>query len=178
VATVQVATQGKKEKMMNSNPDCNDNSPFEKGGCDGKGTHLHIDWERMTIVAGYQTLKDANSVKDRLEKLGVESIVLDTNAVLKSNKKSLQNGEVQLIVNDIDKYKAKVIIDDEFDDDIDKKDTFIESRCPKCKSSDIVYEKTPVRHTILNILLLGLPGLFMHKTWICLRCEHEWKEFN
>jgi hypothetical protein len=51
------------------------------------------------------------------------------------------------------------------------------AQCPRCSSGNISAENFPPRTIFLSWLFLGLPFLFLRRTWTCQSCGHRWKAY-
>lgn len=49
------------------------------------------------------------------------------------------------------------------------------TRCPRCDSTEVYYEKFSRPMIFLSILLLGIPLPFLSRRWTCRNCELTWK---
>ena len=49
------------------------------------------------------------------------------------------------------------------------------TRCPRCGSTEVFYEKFSRPMIFLSILLLGIPLPFLSRRWTCRSCELTWK---
>ena len=49
------------------------------------------------------------------------------------------------------------------------------SRCPKCNSLDVDYEKFSRRLVFASWLLLGIPFPIQRRKWKCRKCGYQWK---
>ena len=53
---------------------------------------------------------------------------------------------------------------------------FEQPRCPRCRSTDITYERYDRKTAMASLFVLGLPLPLGSASWTCEKCGLRWKE--
>jgi len=148
--------------------------------------------EKLVKIAAFETAHEAHLAKVLLDYEGIDSVINDENIVLTSWLYSRAVGGVKLLVKESDAGRAGDILKSDGERALsgdmppDEPETssdcregeprkYHEPNCPKCDSQNVTLEKRVPRLTVLGVLLIGIPFLFIRRRWRCEKCAHEWK---
>ena len=132
---------------------------------------------KLTTVASFTDIIDAQLLKARLESSGIECFIADEYTVAINWLYSNFIGGVKVQVSEEDLERAKEIIDEKpVISETPESQTKNASTdvCPKCGSSSVYYEKYARKKAFIAFLFLGLPVPFLKRKWKCYTCGHEW----
>jgi hypothetical protein len=127
---------------------------------------------RLVTVASFDTPVRANIFASRLEAEGIEVFLEDEAIVGAHALLAGAVGGVKLQVRPADAVRAERSLeqlrrDGAFAAAIER------PACPLC-SARAEPSRLPAAALILSILLLGVPFLFLRRSWTCPACAHRW----
>ncbi len=140
------------------------------------------DW---TVIITFIYPHEAHLVKGVLEAEGFEVQIKDELTAQVNNFYSTAIGGVKLLVRQEDAERVEEVLKEtgyikEEEDAREEKPlkTFPREyarRCPYCGSEEVIRQGRPGYVVLFSILLLGIPLLFLKKTYYCFDCEKEWR---
>lgn len=125
----------------------------------------------MKTIATFTKPEEAHLLRMRLEALGIRAFIQDEHMIQLDILRSNAMGGVRVQVADEDVEAVREVL---------AADTGIlpeagATRCPKCGSTAIEYERFSRRFAYLSLLLFCIPLLLFRRRLRCASCLHTWK---
>jgi hypothetical protein len=126
-----------------------------------------------SAVRSFKSETEAHLARSKLESVGIKAIVHRF-----SRYRAIASGGFILKVHPKDLKRARALlskIDGEVDMDeyvSSDDDTYL--RCPKCDSVNVNTQPLTGGKRWLAILLIGIPLMFIKRSYTCRKCSHTW----
>lgn len=102
---------------------------------------------------------------------GIRAFVTDEHLSTLNPQYMAAAGGVRLQVRRADETHAQEILNEPVPEEDEDDDIEDGPPCPRC-GKRYAYRGLPGWHTLVAVLLLGIPFLFLKKQWICGKCHH------
>ena len=126
------------------------------------------DAMKLVTIATFAQAWEAHLAAGKLESEGIAAVIADENMVgtgggLYTN----MVGGIKLQVPRVDRERALAALP--------QRVRAVETPCPRCRSTDTRQIDFSPGLKIFFLLLLGLPYLFVQRSWACLDCGYIWR---
>ena len=135
-------------------------------------------YRNLITIRRYRDLSEALVARAVVESAGIFCFLKDENLVRLEWQISNFIGGIRLQVAAADGEAAEAILSQPIPDEISIPDQpdFEQPRCPRCSSTDIVWERRSRKATLVSLYLFSLPLPRGSASWHCHGCELHWQE--
>jgi Putative prokaryotic signal transducing protein len=134
------------------------------------------EFRDLTTVRRYRDLSEALVARAVIESAGIFCFLKDENLVRLDWQVSNFIGGIRLQVAATDVEAAEAILSQPVPDLIDIPDQpgFEQPRCPRCTSTDIIWERQGRKAALASLYLFSLPLPRGSESWHCNSCDLRW----
>jgi hypothetical protein len=134
------------------------------------------EFRDLTTIRRYRDLSEALVARAVVESAGIFCFLRDENLVRLDWQVSNFIGGIRLQVAAKDVEAAEAILSQPVPDVIDIPDQpgFKQPRCPRCTSTDIIWERQGRKAALASLYLFGLPLPRGSESWTCNSCGLRW----
>lgn len=134
------------------------------------------EFRNLTTIRRYRDLSEALVARAVVESAGIFCFLKDENLVRLDWQVSNFIGGIRLQVAATDVEAAEAILSQPVPDVIDIPDQpgFQQPRCPRCTSTDIIWERQGRKAALASLYLFSLPLPRGSESWTCNSCGLRW----
>jgi hypothetical protein len=138
------------------------------------------EYRDLVTIRRYRDLSEAIIARGAIESAGIFCFLKDL--VRLDWQISNMIGGIRLQVAAADVEAAEAVLASPIPNTIDFAGEFLDEpgfeqpRCPRCRSTDISYERSSRKAAITSLYLLGLPLPLGSASWTCEKCGLRWEE--
>jgi hypothetical protein len=134
------------------------------------------EFRDLTTIRRYRDLSEALVARAVVESAGIFCFLKDENLVRLDWQVSNFIGGIRLQVAAKDVEAAEAILSQPVPDVIDIPDQpeFEQPRCPRCTSTDIIWERQGRKAALASLYLFSLPLPRGSESWTCNSCDLRW----
>lgn len=132
--------------------------------------------DKLITIATFDNPPLAHILQAKLESEGIDSYIIDENVATLFWHLNAATRGVKLQVKQSDAARTQQIIADKHRAQSFAVSLNPETRCPKCNSDNIYFQKLSRAWAMLGFLLFRFPIPVPKRKWICSDCSHQWKQ--
>jgi len=134
------------------------------------------EFRDLTTIRRYRDLSEALVARAAVESAGIFCFLKDENLVRLDWQVSNFIGGIRLQVAAADVEAAEAILSQPVPDWIDIPDQpgFEQPRCPRCTSTDIIWERQGRKAALASLYIFALPMPRGSESWTCNSCDLRW----
>jgi len=135
-----------------------------------------VEYRNLTTVRRYRDLSEALVARAVIESTGIFCFLKDENLVRLDWQVSNFIGGIRLQVAAEDVEAAEQILSQPVPDSFNIPDQpgFRQPRCPRCSSTDIIWERQGRKAALAALYLFALPLPRGSESWRCHSCDLSW----
>lgn len=136
-----------------------------------------LEKRNLVMLRRFRDIPEALLAKGKLEAMGVECVLGDENMVRMDWFLSNLLGGVKLLVEAEDFTQASKLLNEPMPEslNIEGVGSYIQPRCPKCGSLDVVFGALD-KKVSYTTAWLGVPIPLSNDDWQCHACGHHWED--
>jgi hypothetical protein len=136
------------------------------------------EFRDLTTIRRYRDLSEALVARAVIESAGIFCFLKDENLVRLDWQVSNFIGGIRLQVAAADVEAAESILSQPVPNVIDIPDQpgFQQPRCPRCTSTDILWERQGRKAALASLYLFSLPFPRGSESWHCSSCDLRWQD--
>jgi hypothetical protein len=140
------------------------------------------EYRDLVTIRRYRDLSEAIVARGAIESAGIFCFLKDENLVRLDWQISNMIGGIRLQVAAADVEAAEAVLNQPIPNSIDFGGQFLDEpgfeqpRCPRCRSTDITYERSDRKTAIASLFIIGLPLPLGSASWTCQKCGLRWED--
>jgi Putative prokaryotic signal transducing protein len=140
------------------------------------------EFRDLVTIRRYRDLSEAIIARGAIESAGIFCFLKDENLVRLDWQISNMIGGIRLQVAAADVEAAEAVLTSPIPNSIDFAGDFLDEpgfeqpRCPRCRSTDITYERSDRKTAMASLWIFGLPLPLGAASWTCEKCGLRWEE--